>query len=1104
MNIEFAAGRAGCGKSRYVLQRIKTLMKDPLQKIVVIVPEQYSFQMERDIIEGCGVPGFMGLSVLSVKRLIYRILEEGGGRASKAVNLSAKSMMVRLAVRQMQDDLQAFKKSAREPGFDLKMAQLLSELKRYDITPESLLSHAEQLSMPCLKEKSLDIARIYEGYAAMMGGRTDMEDLINIAIGNMENAPFLCGAHLIIDGFDMLTRQIKRLIQKMMLLCESTLMTFRLCPPGDPDETLFMPEQEAFKEFYEVAREIKRPVSVKWLPDAAAGFPPRYVHAELAHLEKNFYAFPFAPYAQPVDAIALFASKNRTGEVLHAAETILKLVREKNMRYRDIAVLTDISAYGDLVKSVFMANGIPCFIDSKRKLSQSSLAVFIDSALALAGGKWHLSDIIRHIKTGLTALDEEEAGSLLNYQKEYGVRGFAFKKPFVRADEATEGIRQKLIAPLLRLENGLKDADAAKTIDMLQKYLEELALQDKISAFAQQLEEAGFLHEALFYAQAIDKISQLLDQAKEIFAQSDMSVTEIRAVISSGLTSAEIAVIPPAVDEVTVGDITRSKLKSVRALFVLGLNEGVIPPVAGKGGILTEDELYSYHENGLKLGRLDRNETEKLNLYAALSKPKEFLFCSYSVVSGGVSMLADKLKKLFPALNTETDVNDIAHLRILGAEGTFAQLAAALRDYLNGRGEAQGLKSALAWYGQNGYGERLEDLKKELFFGSEPADLQGRAKALYGGIKGSVSRIEEYYRCPFMHFVKYGLKAKEQKDYADNKTDAGSLMHGAIDRFAKKLKEKNTRWQDADDPLLHQTLDEAFIETLAEQGRGFAEDKRLTGMLERYKKELSISVKTVRYQMQGTDISVWGSEMRYGAQGGLPAYEITLKDGEKAYITGCIDRADRIKTQSGEYLRVVDYKLSGKKLDYGEYFYGLNIQLLVYLMVLTRYLQSMDMPVMPAGAYYFSFELPYAQDNENGEKGIFDRKRMEGVTLDDLGLAKQFGNMDEDGRIRAIALNISISKDKGEHYDRYGEAKVFSAEEFESLFDYTHALIANAVENIYEGVVPASPACYKKSACEYCAYGSICRFDEGYGHKMRKVKKMTKRELIEKAGGVGK
>jgi ATP-dependent helicase/nuclease subunit B len=1094
MGIEFAAGRAGCGKSRYVMQRIKTLLKDPLQKVVVIVPEQYTFQMERDIIEGCGIPGFLGLGVFSFKRLVYRILEEAGGRALSPVSLTAKSMMVRLAIRQNQENLQAFKKSAREAGFDLRMAQLLSELKRYDITPEQLTERANDLHIPYLKEKILDIAGVYQGYGQMMQGKTDMEDLINLAIDTLENAPFLQGAHVIIDGFDMLTRQIKRLVQKLMQVGESTLMTFRLCPPEDPDAALFAPEDAAFREFYAIAREMQAPVSVKWLPDEAAGFAARHTHAELAHLEKNLYAFPYAPYLKPTQAVSLFAAANRTGEVLYAAENILRLVREQSMRFRDIAVFTDTAVYGDIMKSIFLLCGIPCFIDGKRKLSQSCAAVLIDSALALSSGKWHLSEILRHIKTGLTDLTEDEADVLLNYQKEYGIRGFAFKKPFLRSDENIECIRQKLVTPLLKLEAGVKNQSAAGALDALQAYLQELSMAEKIEALCKELEAEGLMHESLYYAQTADKIAQLLHQARDIFAQNSLDLGELRAVIASGLDATEIGVIPPAVDEVTVGDITRSRVKSVRALFVLGLNEGVIPPLSQKGGIITEDELSCCNENGLRFGRTDKMEAEKLTLYAALVKPKESLFCSYCLNGGGLSTLADKIKKLFPLMEVKTDTND--SLRLLGAQGTFSQLAPALRDLLNGRGEAKGLPGALAWYRQNGYGERLEELKKELAFAGDAANIGNRARALYGGIRGSVSRIEEYYRCPFMHFVKYGLKAKEQKDYEDNKTDAGSLMHGAIDRFTKKLKEKNTPWQAADDTLLTVTLGEAFDEALLET-KGFAEDKRLAGMVARYKKELLMSVKAVRYQMENTDISIWGSELRYGAQGGLPAYAVALKNGEKAYITGCIDRADRLQTDDGEYLRVVDYKLSGKKLDYGEYFYGLNIQLIVYLMVLTRSLQSMDMPVKPAGAYYFSFALPYLDKDGKGEEGIYEQKRMDGITLDDTDIIKQFGNADAQGRLKALSLNLCVSGEP----QKNSAGKVFSAEEFESLFEYTHRLLQNALEQIYDGVAPVSPSCYKKAACEYCAYGGICRFDESYGNTFRKVKKMGKQDLVAMMAG---
>ena len=251
MTIEFVAGRAGCGKSRYVMDKIGALLSDPLRKIIVIVPEQYTFQMERDIMVSCGVAGILGLSVLSFRRLVYRILEEAGGRAAPVVGAAAKCMTVRLALQR--EELPSFKKSARAAGFDAQMAELLTDLKRYDVTAGSLEEKAGQLALPYLRDKLLDVTKVYRRYEEIMAGRCDIEDIVNIAIENADKAPFLQGAHLIVDGFDMLTRQMKRLLKKLMELCASSLMTFRLPEQGEADAELFEPEARHFEEFFKYA-----------------------------------------------------------------------------------------------------------------------------------------------------------------------------------------------------------------------------------------------------------------------------------------------------------------------------------------------------------------------------------------------------------------------------------------------------------------------------------------------------------------------------------------------------------------------------------------------------------------------------------------------------------------------------------------------------------------------------------------------------------------------------------------------------------------------------------------------------------------------------------
>jgi ATP-dependent helicase/nuclease subunit B len=318
-------------------------------------------------------------------------------------------------------------------------------------------------------------------------------------------------------------------------------------------------------------------------------------------------------------------------------------------------------------------------------------------------------------------------------------------------------------------------------------------------------------------------------------------------------------------------------------------------------------------------------------------------------------------------------------------------------------------------------------------------------------------------------------------------------MHGAVDRFSKKLKAKNIRWQDADDKLIEELLTQAMEES-AQDIRGFLDDKRLAGAWERYKTELALCVKAIRWQLSGSGAQVWESELVFGKKEGLPAYTVALKDGAKAVITGCIDRADRLKTPSGDYIRVVDYKLSDKKPDYGEFAFGLQIQLITYLMVLIKYLKSEGQHSAPAGAYYFSFALPSLEEGE-GEEEAYGSKRMQGYSADDVRLAKDFGNMDENRRIRSVYLKVNA---QGDRFDSHSQNRVFSEEDFASLFDYTEILIKNALEGIYSGSAEAAPAVYRQKACEYCDYKRICRFDESYeGNELRKVAKKNRDELME-------
>lgn len=1041
VGVTVVKGRAGSGKSRYLMALIKELIADPLKKTLVIVPGSLTFETEKEIMAVCGVKGILGLQVMSLQRLAFRILQETG--APEFLTHAERAMACHLALEKLGYPFG----SEHLPDFEVCLAELIMRLKSHRQTPETLREAAQRLRDGALAAKLLDTAAVLEIYDEICGNRCDSADIYALAAERADQSELLRGAAVFIDGLDSGTPAALHLLARVAALADETTAAFR---GDDSDPELFAPEEKLARQFIDAVKSAGQSVTVLHSP----GLPDRYRHETLRFLEANLYRYPYTPYDGPMDGLYRIEAETAQQEVESVAAAILAAVSQPGWRFSDIAVVGgNLEAYLPLIKSVFAQSGIPFFVDERRTLADNAFFDFLDSALAAAAGD--AAAIPRYSFSDYAPISGEQRTVLKNHTEKYALKGWHFQSAFWRGDaEEAEAARRKVMRPLDALAQGIRQGGAAQQAEAIRRFLMACGAQEKLEALCADIDRPEIRGESVYFRQVYDKTLDVLASVARVMGSAPLSPDDLRALIRTGCENTRIAVIPPTTDEVKLFDISVARLPGVRALFAMGLIDGTWPARDDGPSILSGAEREMLLDVGLDVGVYDL-AVEKLKTYTALAKPKERLVLSWNKAMGSPSVLVDRLKQLFPALKQGS-----APPMLLPLSGMEPALLGGIADALRGRKPSEELPALVGCLlEQPGWRERAESI---LLRDNAAAPVSTEdAQALYGGIRCSATRIENYYRCPYRHFLDNGLRPQVLRDYTCDRIDIGSYLHLALDLFARALITDGAAIQDL---TVEETVRrmEAAAEQAAEQhddGK-LKEDERFSVQYALLRRDLIDTALRIRTHFQNTDARLLKSEQ---------AFSITLSTAfGDIELVGKIDRIDAVDG----YFRVVDYKSSDTKFKLNDLAAGTALQLPVYIEAARQMLQ--DTGMRPAGGYYMKIGASYGED----EKETLKNGRMQGISLKDLSVLSRFSDTLSDSAFAAIDQRTTS---KG---NLYSNARLFTEEELDELLDYTQRLVCEAAERIYSG---DNSICPVNGVCGYCDYKNVCRMNTLYaGNALRR------------------
>ena len=1136
MSLRFCFGPSGSGKSHRIYEEImQRAAEEPGRNFLIIVPDQFTMQTQKDLVMRSDRDGILNIDVLSFGRLSHRILEEVGTKEMPVLDDTGKSLVLQKVVADLKEQLPAMGSLLHKQGYIHEVKSAISEFMQYGISTQDmdkLITSAQKRGALAMKLK--DLKTLYRGFQDYIRDHfITTEETLDVLRRSLSKSKILKGSVVVFDGFTGFTPIQNRLIQELMRVCAETIVTVTIGVGEDPykmdgEQKLFHLSKKTVADLEKLAAEAE----VERGEDLfVKGGPNRFAKAPALHyLEQNLFRYQYEPYAGEQQEIHMFEALSPREEVHQTALYIRHLIREQGMTYRDIAVVIgDLEGYASYVETEFGQLEIPCFLDRTRGIVLNPMIEYIKSALQLYIKDFSYDTVFHFLRSGMADISREEIDELENYVIRTGARGYrTYSRLFTRRTEELQGnaegseqAEEKTMERLNRIRQQFMDAveilhmgsqeKAGDYVSHLYDFLEQNQVQQKLLNYQQQFEKEGDLSRAREYAQIYRLVMDLLDQVYELLGEEEISRQEFADILEAGFGEITVGTIPQNVDRIVVGDMERTRLKQVKVLFFLGVNDGNIPKNASKGGIISDMDREFLIESGTEMAPSPRQQMyiQRLYLYLNMTKPSEQLYLSYAKVNSegkGIrpSYLIDTVRKLFPAMSVEYPQNRSRLEQIEGRQEGARYLAEELREYVEGtlpEEERQDFYLMYRAYEADAAGRAL--LTRAAFRRYRESGLSRIvARALYGQqLENSVSRLETYAACACRHFLQYGLSLQEREEFGFEASDMGTVYHAVLENFAGKLAESNLTWWDFTEDFAAKAVKESVEAYAATYGETVLySSARNEYAITRMSRILTRTVLTLQKHLKQGSFQPDDYELSFRFAEDLDSIHVDLSEDEKMHLQGRIDRIDVSEDAEHVYVKVIDYKSGNRKFDLAALYYGLQLQLVVYMNAAME-MESRKHPdkeIVPAALLYYhiddpTIETPVELTDEQINEQILAKLRMNGVVNSDPGVVERLDRYMQD---KSVVIPVEKKKD-GSFSARSG---VLSREEMQLISSYVDAKIRSIGREILDGKIAANP--YEKGneeACTYCAYKKVCGFDGSIpGYEKRQLEDLDKQALMQR------
>lgn len=1107
MPLKFVFGPSGSGKSSYLYQHvIQESMKYPERNYIVLVPEQFTMQTQKDLVMMHERKGIMNIDVLSFARLAYRVFEETGGGGLPVLDDEGKNLILRKIAGDYESELKMLGGHMKKQGYISEVKSVISEFTQYDIGEdeiERVMESAGESSR--LYYKLADIRLLYRGFTDYLREKyITKEELLDVLSREVEKSERLKNSTVVLDGFTGFTPVQDRLLGELMRHCREVIVTVTMDRRENPyvyehPYQLFALSKQTVTSLLQIAKQNKIPVEEP--VELYDHVPWRFKEQEaLAFLEKHLFRYGAGAYEKEQEQVKLHLAKNPREEAYAVAEQVRRMMREDGYRLRDIGVVvSDMDVYADHLKQAFIKYDIPFFMDHKRSILLNSFVEYIRSVLHMAEQSFSYESVFRFLRTNLAGFTYEEIDELENYVIGLGIKGYKhWQEKWTRklkgmAQEDLDKMnhyRRQLVEKVDGLIYVLRQR--RKTVADITRAIYEFMVQENLQVRLAEQEELfkakGELALAREYAQIYRIVIELFDKFVELLGDEEVSLSEYCKLLDAGLEEARVGVIPPEVDQVVIGDMQRTRLKDIKALLFAGANDVYLPGALLRTGLLSEldREKFAREKLTLSAGGKEKAYVQKFYLYLNLTKPSEKLNIYYSKVSADgksvrPSYLIQELQKLFPKLKVRDEERYLKEQELTENIG-FDRM---IREFVQKRHETDGAWCELySWYKKNPKWQEKVERFLEAGYYRKPLDAltEEAAKRLYGEeFETSITRMERFAVCAFSHFLTYGLGLREREEYDFQAADLGNVCHRALEQFSYKVEQETGDWLKLTEEQRNQYVEESVEEAIADYGNSILySSSRNAYLIVRMKRMLEKTVWALTKQLAAGDFKPSAYEMRFA--------------------NGKIDRVDTCEDGDCIYVKVIDYKTGSKSFDVTALYHGLQLQLMVYMDAALQLEQKKhpEKEILPAGVFYYRIQDPLIDRPKEGEEqeSILKELKPDGmISLEKEVLEHLDHCMVGESSVIPVKYNKNGSLSKS--------SKAASAQDFYLMMKYAVNKVEEIRQKILSGDVKVNP--YRRgteTSCDYCSYRQICGFDTKMeGYRYREIDAMSVDKVIQAIKG---
>lgn len=1160
MSLQFIFGNSGSGKSDFLYDSVlKQAKENKEQQFLIIVPEQFTMQTQRELVERQKQHVIMNVDVLSFARLAYRVFDDLGKQNVVVLEETGKNLVLRKVAEQKKAELNVLGANMNKMGYVGEVKSLISELMQYNIRPDALAEFLEKEPLgEGLRLKMQDVLTMYQGFTEYLKGRyITAEEVLELLYDVAEESKLLCGSVIVLDEFTGFTPIQNRLMEKLLVLAKKVSVSVTMDVREDFYQCrgvheLFAMSKKTVASLLKVAELCKVPVEEPIV--LPTGEKRRYAGApDLYFMEQNLFRPGAGSYRYKVSEKAMRSNenhekltdsqleetpdiritslKNPREELKFAACEIVRLTREQGYRYRDIAVVTgDVQQYGNYVPEIFEQYHIPYFIDQTKNILFHPFIECIRAILEMIEYDFSYESVFRFLRCGLAEkiipqgklstmeleldgetgeksaqckeqtihrLTEQEIDRLENYVLARGIRGASrWSKPWTfvmpdgtledmeRLNEIREAVYENF-KPLLMAFRGKENTVSTQTFE-LYSLIRRLDMEQLLKERGEFFEKNGNQARAKEYDQIYKIVMDLLDKVTSLLGDETMTIREYSDILDAGFEAAKVGIIPPGNDTVTVGDIERTRLNHIKILFFVGVNDGVVPKAGNQGGIISQFEREKMAEYHLELapGAREKVFIQKFYLYLNMTKPSERLYVTFCRVNSDGkalrrSYLIGTLLKLFPQLVVEEPSEEETLEGVLTAESALPFLMEGLNKPVE---DEEAWTALLAWY-LSDEGDREKALQLfDAAFGVHQDDAISKAvtKALYGNtLDNSVTRLEQFAACAFAHYLSYGLRLRERELQQFASVDMGNIYHDVLERFAKGIELSDYTWFDIPEEAQEALLSQSMEDAIAGSGIGDVfEDARNSYLLKRMEATAKRTIWALMLQVRKGKFVPSGFEVSFSRAGRLDAVQFQLGEDEKMRLRGRIDRVDTYETDDKVYVKIIDYKSGNTTFSLLNFYYGLQLQLVVYMnaaLELTKK-KYKGKDTEPAGIFYYHITDPMVdadgqESEEEIRRSILEQLKVGGLVNEDPEI---YGAMDTDFSGTSTVIPVALKADGS----LKATSKTASTYEFGLMSDYVRKKIEHVGKEIFAGNVAVKPYLLgDRSGCDYCPYHTICGFD---------------------------